>query len=138
MTEINRRSALALGGAAACAAALPAIPTAAAAEPPVAEMFVTTSDEPWGAFVRGHVTDADYERAVLRLLALDRDAYRDGEGWLFEEPGRAANDGDVGPIASPQHTYMRLDQTAHPLLGEVWKPCDAEAPGAIPITIVFY
>jgi hypothetical protein len=102
-----------------------------------AEMLYTI-DEPWGLLVRAHVSPAHFEDAARLLLDDDSDALENAEGWLCEvehdEEGRRI----VNIIGEPSHKYMRLDREDDPDLGEVYKSCKADDPGAIPITIVLY
>ncbi|MGM4906218.1 hypothetical protein AB8B21_05925 [Tardiphaga sp. 866_E4_N2_1] len=131
----NRREFVVTGIAAAAVASIP-LPASAAPEL-VAEMFYT-EDEPWGAFVRGHVQKDQFDKAVLRMIETDRDARENGEDWLWEE--RHDDDGEVirtSVCSEPQLTYMHITSDEGDR-GLLWNRCDAWEPGAQPITVVMY
>lgn len=137
---MNRREVLVGAAATAAAAAIPAAATVALApvEPAKAEMFFTP-DEPWGALVRGHVSKAHYDRAVLDLLESDGDIRENGEDWLFDEHYDEERDDYVlSIVADPEHSYIRKVRDDDPELGDVFQRCKADDPGAIPITVVMY
>lgn len=136
---ITRRTLIA-GSAAVTAVA--AIPFAAIATAPdtalVADMFYT-EDEPWGAFVRGHVGKEQFDKAILRMIDTDSTHRESGEDWLFEYSYVGDDEEERIAIiaAGPEHIHMRVDHVDE-ILGEQYHFCKAHVAGAIPITVVRY
>lgn len=135
---ITRRT---LVAGSAVVAAVAAIPFAAIAATPaaalVADMFYT-EDEPWGAFVRGHVGKEQFDAAILRMIETDRDHRENGQDWLWE--GSYDDDGEEEIriiTADPDHLYMRVDEVDDER-GVLWQWCKMDDAGAIPITAVRY
>lgn len=134
--QLTRRSVVLGSATLAAVAALP-FPAQAAREPTVADMFYSI-DEPWGAFVRGHVSKAEFDKAVLHMLETNSDHRENGEDWLFEY--RYDDDEDERMIivtAEPEHIHMRVLEI-DPDLGEQYCFCKGDAPGAIPISVARY
>lgn len=137
--QVTRRTLIATGAAAVAVAALPAVALAAPAPQAeaVADMFYTV-DEPWAAFVRGHVPKDVFDRAVLRMIDSSSDHRENGEDWLFDE--RWTDDGEDTyrvVIAEPEHGYMKIGEPT--VEHEVaWYFCKADDPEAVPITMARY
>jgi hypothetical protein len=134
--HLTRRSVV-LGSATLAAVATLPFPIQAAREPIVADMFYSI-DEPWGAFVRGHVSKTEFDKAVLHMLETDSDHRENGEDWLFEY--RYDDDEDERMIivtAEPEYMHMRVLEV-DPDLGEQYCFCKGAAPGAIPISVARY
>lgn len=137
--QITRRTFFATGAAAVALSALPAAALVAPMQPAeaVADMFYTV-DEPWAAFVRGHVSKDVFDRAVLHMVDTNSDHRENGEGWLFDE--RWDDDGEDTHrvvVAEPEYGYMVLGEPT-PDLDETWYFGKAGDPGAVPITMARY
>jgi hypothetical protein len=134
--QMTRRDVVIRGVALAAVTALP-LPVQATRGPIVADMFYSI-DEPWGAFVRGHVSKTEFDKAVLHMLETNSDHRENGEDWLFEY--RYDDDDDERMIiftAEPEHIHMRV-LDIDPELGEQYCFCKGDAPGAIPISVARY
>lgn len=136
---VTRRTFIAGCSAVAAAAAIPlsgAVPMPAPAEA-VADMFYTV-DEPWAAFVRGHVPKDVFDRAVLRMIDTNPDHRENGEDWLWE--GHWEDDGEEQHcvvIAESEHGYMKIGEPTadHDV---AWYFCKQGDVGAVPITLARY
>lgn len=135
--HINRRQALALTAFALASVALPTGVAAYAAS--TAELFYTP-DEPWGLFVRGHVSQQQFTAAALRLIESDPNIREDTEDWLWEETmlNDFGNEFAREICGASEHRYMHLTHRSDPELGEAYQTCRAHDAGAIPITVVMY
>lgn len=134
--HLTRRTVV-LGGATLAAVAAIPLPSLAATEPLVADMFYSI-DEPWGAFVRGHVAKTEFDKAVLHMLETNSDHRENGEDWLFEYSYDDDEDERMIIVtAEPEYIHMRVLEV-DPELGEQYCFCNGDAPGAIPISVVRY
>lgn len=136
---MNRREFIVASSAVAASATLAIGSVATPSGQIEATMFCTT-DEPWGVWVPGHVSNARFNEAALRLLEKDPDARENADDWFFER--RWADDDAEEPemviIGEPEHLYMRKVRENDPELGDVYNKCSALDDGAIPITAVMY
>lgn len=130
---MNRREVLIGTAAALCASAIPAL----AIQPAASAGMLFTVDEPWGAYVLGHVRQPEFAAAVTRMITDDSDLRDDGEDWLFTENYDDEHDVVSYEISEGAHSYMR-EAGNHPELSLTYRRCAADAPGAFPVTVVKY
>lgn len=113
MQGLTRRAVMLTGAVAVTALAMPA--TLLSATPlPIAEMLFTV-DEPWGVFVRGHVSKQQFDAAGLSLLERDSEVRENAEDWFYQNS--CNDDGELIAreiTADAEHCYMRISDENDP------------------------
>ena len=137
---MNRREFIVGTAAAGAALAMPLVALPAAESAPLTATMFSSVDEPWGAWVPGHVDGARYKDAVLRMIEGDRDAKDWGEDWLWDHQYTDDDDDTrrLVILGEPEHRYMHKIRDDDPELGDVYQTCKASDDGAIPITVIMY
>lgn len=88
-----------------------------------AQVFATDEGEPWAAFVYGHIDPAAATPDIARAVEHSRKTGEIDELW-FEE-------WELDPAEIKQHWIYTKDETSEDA-PYYW--CDADTPGATPIT----
>jgi len=136
---VNRREFIAGTVATSAAFAMPLAAIHAAEAAPLTATMFSSVDEPWGAWVPGHVDSNRYKDAVRRMFDMDPDSKDWGEDWLWDY--QYADDDDTRSLVilgEPEHRYMHKVREDDPELGDAYQTCRASDDGAIPITVIMY